>query len=196
MSRNERSSQKGGVWDRPASSRSSDIEAFLSHPGAAHMVHLDLSSCSLTSLSAYCNQLAVLSNLKHLNISKNMITSLRTIRELPMLETITCSKNNLKVLDGLEECPQLNTIIADDNMISMLDDLRFLSKLRTLSLRGNTLSSIAALPHHLPAALNSLDVANNELGNLSDLRYVSSLMELRRLDLRANPLTSMSHMLV
>ncbi len=58
------------------------------------------------------------------------------------------------------------------------------------------LTSVAALPHHLPSALHSLDVSNNELGNLSDLRYLSSLMELRRLDLRANPLTSMSHMQV
>ena len=85
-------------------------------------------------------------------------------------------------------------ITAADNMIAALADLRAHTKLRTLNLRGNALVSIAALPHHLPAALHTLDVANNDLGNLSDLRYASSLMELRRLDLRANPFTSMAHM--
>ncbi len=100
------------------------------------------------------------------------------------------------MLDGLEDCPQLCGIIAADNQIATVGDLRTLSSLRSLDLRGNALTSIAALPHHLPAALSSLDVANNELSNLSDLRYVSSLMELRRLDLRANPLTSMALMQV
>ena len=160
------------------------------------MVYLDLSSCSLASLSHYRAAISLLRKLRQIDISQNSITSLRFIRGLPSLETINCSNNNLQVLDGLEDCPQLSGIIAADNQIATVGDLRTLSSLRSLDLRGNALTSIAALPHHLPAALSSLDVANNELGNLSDLRYVSSLMELRRLDLRANPLTSMALMQV
>ena len=160
------------------------------------MVYLDLSSCSLASLSHYRAAISLLRKLRQIDISQNSITSLRFIRGLSSLETINCSNNNLQVLDGLEDCPQLCGIIAADNQIATVGDLRTLSSLRSLDLRGNALTSIAALPHHLPAALSSLDVANNELGNLSDLRYVSSLMELRRLDLRANPLTSMALMQV
>jgi hypothetical protein len=188
------SPQSPPAWARPASARSSDIDSLLTRQGASQMVQLDLSSCSLSSMSHYRAAIASLRKLRHIDLSQNLITSLRPIRALPSLETINCSNNNLKVLDGLEECPQLSSIIAADNQIATIGDLRSLSRLRTLGLRGNTLCSIAALPHHLPAGLHSLDVANNELGNLHDLRYVSSLMELRRLDLRANPLTSMSHM--
>jgi hypothetical protein len=184
-----------GSWHRPDSSRPTDIEALMIRQ-PQQLLRLDLSSCGLSSLAQFRAGLAALRRLRHLDISKNAITSLRPVRALPSLESIICSSNSLKVLDGLDECPQLTRITAADNMIASLGDLRALLRLRTLGLRGNQLSSVAALPHHLPTGLHELDLANNELGNLSDLRYVSSLMELRRLDLRANPLASMAHMQV
>ena len=171
-----------------------DVEALLSRAAAAQAPSLDLSACNLASLAEHRARLDQLRALRHLDVSRNQISSLRPIRGLPALETVKCSGNLLKVLDGLEDCPALAAITAADNMIAALADLRAHTKLRTLNLRGNALVSIAALPHHLPAALHTLDVANNDLGNLSDLRYASSLMELRRLDLRANPFTSMAHM--
>ena len=187
------STQAAKSWDRPASARSSDIEGLLTRQGS-QIAQLDLSACSLTSLAHYRSAMASLQRLRHLDISQNLITTLRPVRDLPALETINCSNNNIKLLDGLADCPQISSIIAADNMIAGLGDLCALSKLRTLGLRGNALTSVAVLPHHLPAGLHSLDVANNELGNLSELRYVSSLMDLRNLDVRANPLTSMAHM--
>ena len=171
-----------------------DVEALLSRAAAAQAPSLDLSACNLASLAEHRARLDQLRALRHLDVSRNQISSLRPIRGLPALETVKCSGNLLKVLDGLEDCPALAAITAADNIITALADLRAHTKLRTLNLRGNALVSIAALPHHLPAALHTLDVANNDLGNLSDLRYASSLMELRRLDLRANPFTSMAHM--
>lgn len=182
-------------WDRPHSSRPTDIEELMTRQ-PQQLLRLDLSSCGLSSLAQFRAGMAGLRRLRHLDISKNTITSLRPVRAFPSLESINCSSNSLKVLDGLDDCPQLSRITASDNMIASLGDLRALSRLRTLGLRGNQLSSVAALPHHLPSGLHELDLANNELGNLSDLRYVSSLMELRRLDLRANPLASMAHMQV
>ncbi|KAJ1483094.1 hypothetical protein T484DRAFT_1801653, partial [Baffinella frigidus] len=69
-------------------------------------------------------------------------------------------------------------------------DLRPLFQLRTLELRSNSLATTASLPNSLPSSLSSLGLGNNELATLSDLRYLSSLMELRALDLRANPFAS------
>jgi len=192
--RDPKSPDERGGWDRPDSSRPADIEALITLQ--PQMLRLDLSSTNLSSLAQYRAGMAALRRLRHLDISKNAITSLRPVRALPSLETINCSSNSLKVLDGLEECPQLAHVTAADNIITSLGDLRALLRLRILGLRGNQLSSVAALPHNLPTGLHSLDLANNELSNLSDLRYVSSLMELRRLDLRANPLASMAHMQV
>jgi len=69
-------------WSRPASARSSDIEALLARAGASHqIVQLDLCSCCLSSLSHY--RLSHLHLLRHLDISQNLLTSLRPVRALP-----------------------------------------------------------------------------------------------------------------
>ena len=69
-------------WSRPASARSSDIEALLARAGASQqIVQLDLCSCCLSSLSHY--RLAHLRLLRHLDISQNLLTSLRPVRALP-----------------------------------------------------------------------------------------------------------------
>eukprot|EP00960_Hanusia_phi_P047411 758392-Hanusia_phi.AAC.1 len=175
-------------------SRPSDVELVLNRQGSAQMTSLDLSDYSINSLASFQTSISSLRRLKQIDISKNSISSLKYIRSLPMLETVICSNNAMTTLVGLEECPMVQTIDASDNAITVIGDLRHLCRLKNLDIHGNSMSSISSLPHNLPGSLSTLNISNNELGSLSDLRYVSSLMELRRLDLRANPITSAIYM--
>uniref|UniRef100_A0A7S4H9K7 Uncharacterized protein n=1 Tax=Guillardia theta TaxID=55529 RepID=A0A7S4H9K7_GUITH len=180
--------------EKANSSRPSEVELVLNRPGSAQMTSLDLSDYNITSLAAFQVSISSLRRLKQIDISKNSISSLKYIRSLPILETVICSNNAMTTLVGLEECPMVQTVDASDNAITVIGDLRHLSRLKNLDIHGNSMSSISSLPHNLPGSLSTLNISNNELGSLSDLRYVSSLMELRRLDLRANPITSAIYM--
>ncbi len=132
--------------------RVQDIEQLLQKPGATQMTHLDISSCNISSLSPFIVSLSAMRRLKHLDVSRNGIVTLKALRNMPTLESINCSHNAMSLLTGFEECPNLALIEAADNQISSIGDLKHLRRLKTLDLVGNQLASIASLPHNLPGA--------------------------------------------
>lgn len=172
----------------------SEAESILGIRGAAEADDIDLSGRGSESIAFLVPALQSLRYLKHLDISQNAISTLKKLRGLPLLESLNCASNAIAILGGFEDCPRLASIDASNNSICALGDLRRLARLKSLQLGGNAFTTCSSLPNNLPSALSTLDLSHNQLPALSDLRYISSLMELRSLDLRANPFASASHL--
>ena len=96
----------------------------------------------------------------------------------------------MSLLEGMSDCPRLATIDASFNSITAVGDLKGLTSLKAINISNNMLASLSALPRSLPACVEVLSLANCELGSLTDLRYLSSMIAMRRLDLHSNPFCS------
>jgi U2 small nuclear ribonucleoprotein A' len=101
--------------------------------------------------------------------------------------------NKIELIENLGATQdQFDTIDLSDNEIKRLENFPALMRLKTLFLCNNRISSIASLGEFLPN-LNSLNLANNRLANLSDILPLADLPSLRYLSLLDNQITKKQH---
>ncbi|KAJ1483093.1 hypothetical protein T484DRAFT_1801652 [Baffinella frigidus] len=74
-----------------------DAEAMIGIRGAADAEELDLSNRNTESIAAVVTALQSLRYLKHLDLSRNALSTLKKLRGLPLLETLNCASNTIAV---------------------------------------------------------------------------------------------------
>ncbi len=147
---------------------------------ATNLEHLYLRLNHISSLSP----ISTLYQLVRIDVSQNrMISSLSPLQHLINLEHINVHGNKINDLSPLAGLTNVQTLIVRQNQISDLSPLSGLSNLQHLDCYYNNISNISPLSSCIN--LVYLDLHSNNISNISALR---SLTNLTRLDLRDNPL--------
>lgn len=177
-----------------------------------------LKSCvNLKWLSVVQNKLQSLKGIEGLtkvtvfNAGKNKIKSMDEVRSLVSLRALILNDNEITLICKLDQMKELNTIVLSRNPICEIGDalssLKSITKLSIshcqLQMIGSSLSSciklkelrlahndIKTLPvglSHNPE-LQNLDIGNNLITSWSDLKVLSSLVNLKNLNLQGNPI--------
>lgn len=177
-----------------------------------------LGSCiSLKWLSVVQNKLQSLkgieglSNLTVLNAGKNKLRSMDEVRCLISLRALILNDNEIASICRLDQLSYLNTLVLSRNPIHDIGDslvkVKSITKLSLSNCRVQTIGSSlkycvdlkeVRLAHNeitmLPAELAQnvkiqiLDLGDNLIRNWSDLQVLSSLQQLKNLNLQGNPI--------
>ncbi|XP_017313550.1 centrosomal protein of 97 kDa isoform X2 [Ictalurus punctatus] len=154
--------------------------------------HLE-KNAAVQQLSVACNRLvrmmgvSKLTQLRVLNLPNNSIGYIEGLKDLVHLEWLNLAGNNIKVIEQLNSCVALQHLDLSDNNISHTGDLSKLSALNTLLLHGNIITSLRTSPAHFPLNLAVLSLAENEIRDLSEVSYLSTLHNLEQLSIMNNP---------
>ncbi|XP_062960384.1 centrosomal protein of 97 kDa isoform X1 [Cynocephalus volans] len=130
---------------------------------------------------------AKLMQLRVLNLPHNSIGYVEGLKELIHLEWLNLAGNNLKAVEQINNCTSLQHLDLSDNNIPQIGDLSKLVSLKTLLLHGNIITSLRMAPAYLPRSLAILSLAENEIRDLNEVSFLSSLTELEQLSIMNNP---------
>ncbi|XP_071504101.1 uncharacterized protein, partial [Diadema antillarum] len=138
------------------------------------------------------NGVSRLPTIRVLNLPNNSIQTIEGLRELPHLEWLNLSGNSIKSIDHLSSNVKLRHLDLSDNSVSSITDISMLTTLKTLLLHGNILTTLRSVPSCFPKSLEILSLAENEISDLSEVSYLSSLTHLQQLSVMNNPCVLMA----
>lgn len=166
---------------------------------------LDLSESRLIEIPL---ELAELTQLTSLDLSKNKLMEIKSLENLTKLTELDLSNNKLVEVKGLDQLTQLITLYLYDNQLTEIKGLDKLTQLTHLYLHSNQLAEIKGLDNlirleTLTLHINRL-VKTNGLENLTQLTHLyldhnqlteikglEGLTKLSSLDIDANLITEM-----
>ncbi|KAF9684670.1 hypothetical protein SADUNF_Sadunf04G0142700 [Salix dunnii] len=162
-----------------------------------NLERLDLTFNNLTSLQG----LSSCVKLKWLSVVQNKLESLKGIESLSNLFVLNAGKNKIKSIDEVRSLVSLRALILNDNEIVSICKLDQMKELNTLVLSrnpireiGDSLFKVKSMTKTLPAELacnkklQNLDLGNNVITRWSDVKVLSSLVDLKNLNLLGNPI--------
>ncbi|KFV55670.1 Centrosomal protein of 97 kDa, partial [Tyto alba] len=130
---------------------------------------------------------AKLTKLRVLNLPHNSIGYVEGLKDLVHLEWLNLAGNNLKAIEQINSCLSLQHLDLSDNNIAQLGDLSKLTSLKTLLLHGNIITSLRTAPVCLPQNLTVFSLAENEIRDLNEVSFLTSLHQLEQLSIMNNP---------
>ncbi|NXG18294.1 CEP97 protein, partial [Grallaria varia] len=148
-----------------------------------NLMHLSVANNRLVRMMG----IAKLTELRVLNLPHNSIGYVEGLKDLVHLEWLNLSGNNLKVIEHLNSCLSLQHLDLSDNNIAQLGDLSKLASLKTLLLHGNIITSLRTAPVCLPQSLAVFSLAENEIRDINEVSFLSSLCQLEQLSIMNNP---------
>ena len=181
----------------------------------ARLRNLETLNISNNKFRKFPLELTLMENLGNLDISFNMITELpedigkmktlgrfilagnqvtkfpHEVAELVNLRELDCRRNHISDLALVCKLPQLNTLRADHNAIITLD-LSLGARLTKLEVAHNDVTQVSLVPGPLgqsPYALTSLDLSYAKLSSLDNLA-LSQLFSMENLKLDHNSIRS------
>lgn len=176
--------------------REIDLNFALAEPGASSADDSGISAenamllAVITSLDLSRNEIEFLSHLealsalRRLDVSYNLITS---VRGLPFtLTRLNLSHNRLRSLNGIASLPHLKELDVSSNRLSDLGGLSHRMPLQLLRADDNRLVSTYGL-EDMPS-LRVLLLANNFIEGLDELAFLPGAVSLQALTLRNNPI--------
>ncbi|CAN1171245.1 Protein phosphatase 1 regulatory subunit 7, partial [Linum perenne] len=175
-----------------------------------------LSSCvNLKWLSVVQNKLQSLKgieslpNLTVLNAGKNKLKSMDEVKSVVSLRALILNDNEIVSICKLDQLKELNTLVLSRNPIREIGESLSKAKSLTKSI-GSSLkgcielkelrlshNEINTLPSELACnkKLQNLDMGNNGITRWSDLKVLSSLIEVKNLNLLGNPIADKDKLL-
>ena len=138
---------------------------------------LDASGYYIENLSG----IGVLSNLKRVDFSKNLIHEITPLSELKGLIFLSLDRNEIEDLTPLAEMTSLETLSAQSNQIASLMPLLNLVQLTELDVSENLIEELS--PLQSMKALTYLDLSRNRISTVDPLK---DLEHLKWLNLSSN----------
>ncbi|KAH6814735.1 Leucine-rich repeat family protein [Perilla frutescens var. frutescens] len=159
-----------------------------------------------------------LSRLTVLNAGKNKIKSMDELKSLSSLRALILNDNEIISVCKLDQMKELNTLVLSRNPISSLGEslvkvksitklslsncqlqkvdssLRSCLELKELRLAHNEIMTIPSEFGNF-VKLQNLDLGNNLIANWSNLKVLSSLVDLTNLNLQGNPIAEKENLL-
>ncbi len=125
--------------------------------------------------------------IKELNLSGKEITDLEGIDYIANLTKLDISKNNISNIDSLRNLTELQELVMNTNKLESAVKLSFLTNLVKLDLSGNKIPDIAPLANCVKLKELLLN------GNKASVIYpIKSLINLEKLDLSANGIADLT----
>ncbi|XP_046341681.2 leucine-rich repeat and guanylate kinase domain-containing protein-like [Haliotis rufescens] len=130
------------------------------------------------------NDLSAHHFLKKLNLDNNKIHELKGLNNCKRLSFLSMAHNKIENLQGLEGLP-IQHLNMCHNSLTRIENIESLTYLRHLNLSGNKIRSLSGLEGH--DMLEYIDLENNEVIDISEMKYLMKLRMLRQLNLLQNP---------
>ncbi|KAK3253648.1 hypothetical protein CYMTET_37108 [Cymbomonas tetramitiformis] len=152
--------------------------------------------------------------LRDLRMEHNRVAKLDGVSSLHYLRSLNAAHNSLVRLDGLEKCDSLQLVNFHNNVLSSTDGLQRLTSLTSVDLSHNNLASLPVValspklvhldvshnligtlqsaPSSLPSSLQALFIANNELEDILELKYMTGCVRLMELEIKGNSCISVA----
>jgi len=127
-------------------------------------------------------------SLNKLILDYNSITEIFGLQGCRRLKVLSIANNLLEKLSGLEKLP-LTYLDLSNNKIRRVENIGTLKDLQIFDLSYNSIRSLRGIQSH--DLLHTLKLSNNELIDLSEVRYIRDLPLLRVLDLSLNPIQNL-----
>ncbi|GFZ17760.1 leucine-rich repeat (LRR) family protein [Actinidia rufa] len=148
----------------------------------------------LTVLNAGKNKLKSLDevmtliSLRALILNDNEIVSICRLDQMKELNTLVLSRNPIpKVGESLVKMKSITKLSLSNCQLQTIDSLKSCTELKELRLAHNDIKTLPTeLVHNLKLQL--LDVGNNLITSWSDLKVLSSLVNLKNLNVQGNPI--------
>ncbi|XP_076028236.1 nischarin isoform X4 [Genypterus blacodes] len=127
-------------------------------------------------------------NLTTLDMSHNHISTIdASVKLVPKVEFLDLSHNQLSSVENLQYLYNLVHVDLSYNAVRLLEAAHTrLGNIKTLSLAGNQLEALSGLTKLY--SLVNLDLSHNQLAQLEEIRNISSLPCLEKLNLSSNPM--------
>ncbi|XP_065912424.1 leucine-rich repeat and guanylate kinase domain-containing protein-like isoform X2 [Dysidea avara] len=172
-----------------------------------HLTYLDVSFNRLTSIldtvnstnlieANYShNEIEILGDLSHhnsltiLKLASNQITEITGLQNLSRLTQLDLSNNRIECITNLHGLP-LKELNLSGNSIQKIDNIESLKFLQVLDLSSNQISSMDGLQGHM--FLEHINLAENDIMDLVEIEHLTDLRMLRILNLKLNPVESLS----
>ncbi|XP_063253205.1 leucine-rich repeat and guanylate kinase domain-containing protein isoform X2 [Prinia subflava] len=172
----------------------------------SHMPYLTELNASKNQLTTYFNFKAP-KNLKEVDFSHNQIPKMQDLSAYYCLTKLLLDYNEIEELGGLEQCHSLTqlslshnrvtaigglenlpirTLDLSFNQIEKVNGLKTLRSLRKVDLSHNKINSLQGLEEH--ELLQVINLEDNQVAELSELKWIKDLPLLRVLNLLENPL--------
>ncbi|WAR07216.1 CEP97-like protein, partial [Mya arenaria] len=118
--------------------------------------------------------------LKQLSLKSNRLVHMSGVGKLRQLTVLNLPQNSIVAIEGLKELSQLQFLNLSGNSI------------KTLLLHGNIVTSLRTAPHFLPKSVTILSLAENEIGDINEVSFLSCLPGLQQLSVMNNPCVLMT----
>uniref|UniRef100_A0A3P9HE48 Nischarin n=1 Tax=Oryzias latipes TaxID=8090 RepID=A0A3P9HE48_ORYLA len=140
------------------------------------------SACPVTAV------IPVWRNLTTLDMSHNCISTIdSSVRVIPKVEFLDLSYNKLSSVENLQHLYNLVHVDLSFNNLRVLEAAHTrLGNIKTLNLAGNQLECLSGLSKLY--SLVNLDLSHNQLAQLEEIRNISHLPCLEKLNLSSNPI--------
>lgn len=135
------------------------------------LANLNLSSNILTSIKGICN-----SSISHFNISNNLLVSLEGIEGLDRLTNLDASRNKIFNINNLSNHPYLKVLNLHKNNLTSLKKSSNIKNLIWLDVSNNKLESLEGIS--FLKQLTYLDISLNSINSLKEIEKLSSLKSL------------------
>ncbi|XP_048741969.1 leucine-rich repeat and guanylate kinase domain-containing protein-like [Ostrea edulis] len=132
----------------------------------------------MTDLSAY-------HYISSLNLDHNKISKITGLAKCTRLQDLSLAHNKIEKIHGLENLP-IQSLNLCHNHIKKIENLETLHLLRIVNLAGNNIRSLAGLEDH--SLLENVDLEDNEVIDISEMKYIKDSQMLRQLNLLRNPI--------
>lgn len=115
--------------------------------------------------------------LQDIDLSKNKFVDLSPLSALINLRILNISNNKVKNLDFIQNLQNLEELNAANNKISEIH-CSFPPNLLYLDLSFNELTNLSFLDENFPINIESIDVSQNSIDQIIDLKYISVFQQL------------------
>ncbi|XP_031559996.1 leucine-rich repeat and guanylate kinase domain-containing protein-like [Actinia tenebrosa] len=171
-----------------------------------NLIFLDVSHNKLTSLLDFKPPLAIREvnysyneiteipdlsayhSLVCLNLDYNRITEIQGLMECHNLKHLSLMHNQIEKIANLDNLP-LQTLDLSYNKIKKIENLDTLLHIQKLYLAKNNIRSMKGLQNH--PILQDVNLEENQIIDIAEVRYIRELKLLRNLNLLHNPLQGM-----
>ncbi|KAH8272000.1 hypothetical protein KR044_013117, partial [Drosophila immigrans] len=131
--------------------------------------------------------------LRELNLSFNGILSIEGLKDCVHLRELNLEGNNIKTIEHLNTNVFLESLNLADNSIGSISDISYLRSLRELNLQSNRLTHLRQCDKYLPASLETLTLAKNNINDLNEICTLSHLSKLLSFSINENPCATMTN---
>ncbi|XP_078091946.1 leucine-rich repeat and guanylate kinase domain-containing protein [Mustelus asterias] len=168
-----------------------------------YLLQLDASHNELSSLA----DLKLPRNIKEVDLSYNQLTKMKELSNYRFLFKLNLDNNQIQAIEGLKNCTSLRYLSLAENRLSEVSDLDGLP-IKFLCLRGNKITKVKGLEkierlHKLDLSKNNIEtlngladhdlleainLENNQIRDLNEIKHMQNLPLLRVLNLLWNPI--------